>query len=722
MAQPDHRSPRPRQPAALSFISLACLAALHAPAHAQSAEVTLPAVTIRSAPSTAPADVTGFGDQPAASVPISTTVIDSRTISDVGARRISDLYQLDASVSDAYNAVGYYDYASVRGFVIDNTYNFRREGLPISAETSLPLDHLQRVELLKGTSGIQAGTSAPGGLINLVVKRPTAQPQRSLRTEVNEDGNALVHLDMSGRAADGDLGWRLNIAGERLNTEARGTEGKRGLLALAMDARLSRDSLLEGEFEISRRRQATVPGLSLLGTALPPADPRININSQPWSQPTDFRNFSGSLRFTQAINSQWNWQAQLGTQRLKTDDYLAYPYGCSAEGNFDRYCSNGDFDLYDYRSENERRTTNAAQWRINGDVEAGGLRHKVSAGVLVSRFTLRGQTRANDSGFIAGGNLFTLPALAPNPQIVDPFTNRTERSTEWFATDHIEWSPALHTWLGLRHTRLERDSARTGNDPRATSYQDHFTTPWLAATFKLDEQRTAYASWGQGVESEVAPGRARYTNQGQALPPLKSRQWEMGLRSASDSARWNLTYFRIDRPLSGDQPACSGTPNSCTRVIDGSARHQGLELGGGRTAGLWDYNASLTWIDAERLGSTINPALNGLRPTNVPRWVLRSNVSRAIESVPGLKASAHLSHEGRRAITPDNQLELGSWTRVDAALRYDTRVQGRPASWVLAVDNVFNRRYFQEAPFQYEHIYLFPAASRTLRVAFETQF
>lgn len=718
MARPFHH---PLRPAALSLISLTCLAALQAHAQSVAAEATLPAITIRSAGSAAPADVTGFADQPASSVPISTTVIDSRTISDLGARRISDLYQLDASVSNAYNAVGYYDYASVRGFVIDNTYNFRREGLPISAETSLPLNHLQRVELLKGTSGIQAGTSAPGGLINLVVKRPTAQPQRSFRTEVNEDGNALAHLDMSGRAAEGDLGWRLNIAGERLNTEARGTEGQRGLLALAMDARLSRDSLLEGEFEISRRRQATVPGLSLLGNALPPADPRININTQPWSQPTDFRNFSGSLRFTQAITSQWNWQAQLGTQRLKTDDYLAYPYGCSAEGVYDRYCSNGDFDLYDYRSFDERRNTTAAQFKVNGRLNAGGVQHDLGFGVLASRFTVRGNDRygANPVGT---GNVFSLPPVAPATAPDDSFTNRTERSTEFFATDVIRWSEAFQTWVGLRHTRLERDSIRTGTDPRATAYQDNFTTPWLAASLKLDAQRTVYASWGQGVESEVAPGRARYTNQGLALPPLKSRQWEAGIRSTTEAARWNLTYFHITRPVSGDQPACSSTPGSCTRVIDGSARHQGLELGGGRTTGAWDYDASLTWIDAERQGSSIDPTINGLRPTNVPRYVLRANVGRRIEALPGLSAHAHLSHEGRRAVTPSNDVELGSWTRVDASLRYATKVQGQPASWVLGIDNLFDRRYFQEAPFQYGHIYLFPAASRTVRVAFETQF
>ena len=85
-------------------------------------------------------------------------------------------------MSDAYNAEGYIDYLTVRGFVLDNRYNFRRDGLPISAETSIPLDNKARIEVLKGTSGIQVGTSAPGGLVNYVVKRPLETPLRTRRS------------------------------------------------------------------------------------------------------------------------------------------------------------------------------------------------------------------------------------------------------------------------------------------------------------------------------------------------------------------------------------------------------------------------------------------------------------------------------------------------------------------------------------------------------------
>jgi len=59
---------------------------------------------------------------------------------------------------------------------------------------------------------------------------------------------------------------------------------------------------------------------------------------------------------------------------------------------------------------------------------------------------------------------------------------------------------------------------------------------------------------------------------------------------------------------------------------------------------------------------------------------------------------------------------LPSWTRVDAVLRYDTRLRGVNTTWTLAVDNLFDRRYWKESPYQFSHVYLFPGAPRTLRL------
>jgi iron complex outermembrane receptor protein len=117
-----------------------------------------------------PVQVSGFSDVSANELPFSTIVINQSTLQDIGARRVSDALRLDASVTDSFNSPAYWDILSVRGFTLDNRYNYRREGLPISAETMVPMDNKERIELLKGTSGIQAGTSAPGGLVNYVVR------------------------------------------------------------------------------------------------------------------------------------------------------------------------------------------------------------------------------------------------------------------------------------------------------------------------------------------------------------------------------------------------------------------------------------------------------------------------------------------------------------------------------------------------------------------------
>ncbi len=158
----------------LSPVSRATAAAfLLAAGSAQAQQPTeLPAITVNESNASPQADVSGFGDVPVRELPLSATVIDSTQLRASGARRLADLTQFDSSVTDAYNSAGYWDYLTVRGFVLDNRFNYRREGLPISAETSIPLDNKERVEILRGTSGIQAGTSAPGGLVNYVVKRP----------------------------------------------------------------------------------------------------------------------------------------------------------------------------------------------------------------------------------------------------------------------------------------------------------------------------------------------------------------------------------------------------------------------------------------------------------------------------------------------------------------------------------------------------------------------
>lgn len=682
-----------------------------------SASASLPAVTVSDQTAAQPADVTGFGDVPLRELPLSATVVGSDQLKAIGARRLADLTVLDASVTDAYNSPGYWDFLTVRGFVLDNRFNYRREGLPISAETSIPLDNKERLEILKGTSGIQAGTSAPGGLVNYVVKRPTEQPLREVRLEVSSRASVLAAADLGGRfGVDNAFGYRLNVAAENLKPLVRNLDGQRSLLSLATDWRLSRDTLIEGEFEWSKKTQPSQQAFSLLGSTLPAVpDPRLNLNNQPWSQPSVFDALTGSLRLQQALGSGWSWTAQLGRQYLRSDDRLAYAFGCSAEGNYDRFCSDGTYDMYDFRSENERRTLTAASATVKGQVNTGSVRHDLSFGALVSRLHNAFQMQAYN--YVGSGNVSGTVVNPADASLTDQNTNRTERSTELFVNDAIRWNDRLTTWLGLRATQLDRASIRTDGS-RPTSYGDTLATPWVALSYKLSPATLAYASWGQGVESQIVPNKpSQYNNPGQALPAIKSTQYELGLKGEQGALSWQTAWFHIKRPVTNLE-YCANSGATCTGAYDGEAVHQGLEGNVQWRVGALRLGGSLTLMDAVRQGSLENPAVNGKKPTNVPDWTLRAQAAWRLAQVPGLELQSQLIHEAQRAVTPTNDVTLPAWTRLDVGAKYERKVGGTLTTWSLSIENLTDRRYWKESPYQYGHVYLFAGAPRTLRLAF----
>lgn len=688
------------------------LLAVAGSAHSQTTTLTPVTVTGQAWPPAA--DVTGFGDVPLKDLPISASVIDSRQIGQSGARRLADLTRFEPSLTDAYNAPGYWDFVSIRGFTLDNRFNYRREGLPINAETTIPLDNKERVELLKGTSGIQAGTSAPGGLVNYVVKRPTDTELREVRLEWTQRASLLAAADLGGRfGVDNAFGYRLNVAGEQLRPLVHDLDGNRSLFAFAGDWRISRDSLLEGEVEWSRKKQASQTGFSLLGDVLPaPVDPRLNLNNQPWAQPSKFDALTGTLRYTQALGRDWKLVGQLGSQQLKNDDFTAFPFGCSAEGRFDRFCSDGTFDYYDFRSIGEKRRENAANLELKGKLATGGIAHDLAFGVL--RSTVHNRLPDYAYNLVGTGNVSGTAIVPPDPTPAFSGTRLNERSLELSARDAMHWNDRLTTWLGVRHTRLDRGSV-SNDGTGATSYAQSLTTPWAAVSYKLDPAMTAYASWGQGVESEVVPNNAAiYTNPGAVLPALKSRQWEIGLKGAQRALAWQLAWFDIRRPVS-NVDFCNITFSACTGQFDGEAQHRGLEAAVQWASGAWRFGATTMLLHARREGSTNDPASNGHRPVNVPAVVARAFAAWKVPGVPGLELQGSVSHEGDRAVLADESIKLPAWTRFDAALRYETQIGRTTATWTLGVDNVADKRYWRESPYQFGHVYLYPGAPRTVR-------
>lgn len=723
----------PRSRFRLSFVALACVAPC-AQSHAQPSDpvapaATLPTVTVQATGTLPPIDIAGFGDVPASRLPMAVSGFSDAELRDRGGPDLRTITRLDASVSDAYNSAGYWSQFTVRGFVIDLRSNLRRDGLPISGETVLMLDNKSRVELLKGISGMQSGVSAPGGMLNLMVKRPDAEV-RSASIDVRGSADVTGTLDWSTRFGEQRaFGVRVNAAAERLDPELDDARGNRHLLSVAGDWRITPDTLIEAELETSHQSQPSQPGFSLLGDRIPSAksiDPRLNLNNQPWTLPVVWDADTASVGLQQRLGADWRASLRFVTQHLKDDDRIAFPFGCfdpnpATEGTYyaDRYCPNGNFDLYDYRSENERRRNDAWDASVSGQASTGTVKHQLHAGVQGLRYKARFQRQAYN--FVGQGNIDGSAVTSADPTLAFDNTNRDERRTEFYANDSMQFGGGLGLWLGLRHTRLERESVTTSGT-EATRYDDSFTTPWLAGSWQASEALMLYASWGQGVESDVAPNRPTvYDNAGQPLAAAKSRQSELGVKYEREDLRWSAAAFDIRRPVYGDLGPCTriGVAD-CTRALDGNTRHRGFEASAHTRLGAWTLAGSVMWLHARREDSA-DDALNGTRPTNVPAQSARALVGYDPSSLPGLNVFAALSAEGDRAVLPGNDSLLApGWARWDVGATYTQRLaSGQRLIWRAGIDNLADRRAWVESPYQFSHVYLYPMTPRTWRLGLQ---
>ncbi len=686
-----------------SCFSLSLLA-LAAAASAQTQQLPTVAVTGRS--SAAPVTVGSFGDTPNVRLPLQALRIDTERFKELGSSGLAALPLLDASVSDAYNALGYWASLKVRGFDVDKRNNLRRDGLPVSGETGYDLFNKAAVELLKGASGLQAGSSSPAGLINLITKRPDAN-RLDLSLGWEQDGNWTGAIDWAQRS--NGFGWRVNATASRLDPWLKGARGERQGLALATDWRLNPSTLVEAEIEATHQSQPSQAAHSLLGDRLPsPAefDFRRNLNSAPWGLPVVSDNRFASLRLSRQLSADWKLGLQAGLQRATTDDLMVFPFGCSAEDVYDRYCSDGSFDVYDFRSENEHRDTDSLRATLEGRVGD----HRLRVELLSSRFTASFQRQAYN--WAGTGSVFGGGSSQAAPELTDENTNRRERNQEIGISDQLQLGD-LELFAGVRLARVQRAAVRT-NGSRPTDYTKKFTTPWLGASWQLAPDLRLYASSGEGLETEVAPNRPRYRNAGEALV-LKSRQHEIGLKSGSQTVDWSLAAFEVTRPAWSDVGACD-VDASCRRQADGLARHRGLEAQADLKWSGGGLLGSAMWLQARRQDGQ-DAGLNGKRPVNVPAQQYRVQLRQTL--MEGLQASASLVHEGRRAILPDNSLELPAWTRVDAALRWDLTSGGQLWRWRAGVDNLFDKKAWKESPYQFGHVYLYPLAPRTLRLSLD---
>ena len=112
----------------------------------------------------------------------------------------------------------------------------------------------------------------------------------------------------------------------------------------------------------------------------------------------------------------------------------------------------------------------------------------------------------------------------------------------------------------------------------------------------------------------------------------------------------------------------------------------------------------------------------GRIPTNVPNRSVKLLADYAVAALPGLSVLANLAYEGPREVFRDDAASIPGWTRWDLGARYTQSLGGSTLTWRAGVDNLFDRRAWREAPYQYDHAYLFPIEPRTFHASIEAKF
>ncbi|WP_043696148.1 TonB-dependent siderophore receptor [Luteibacter sp. 9133] len=718
-----------RTPLALALLALAPLAqALDDHAAPQQQARTLPTIDVHASATdgyhAADSQLDTFGSFGSAALhdtPAAITVITRAQIDDRQPRTLSELVRGDAAINDNYAPAGYYQDVSIRGFPLDLATGFRFNGMMMSAEQLQALEGKERVEVLKGLGGLEAGVVEPGGLVNYVSKRPAEVHNLTLGTDSH--GSSYEALDL-GTWFTPSFGVRVNAANEKTHGAIEHTDGRRSFLSIGADWKINEQAtlLLDTDYQTSGGNSAS--GYQLLGGTAIPAHPSRTrlLGYQPWQRPVGIHSSNTSLRFNYRFSDTWNAQVSAGHSHTVIDDNVAFAYGCfyaescasgATPGYF--FAPNGDYDVYDYRSPDDTRQNDEVRGVVTGSFATGALDHEINLGASAFRRTVDQLPYVYDYVGTANIDDRVVPVFDPSPN--QPGAS-VRRLTSWqrtlFAIDRMHMGEQWQVLAGARLVKLDEraydDTGALERDTRETK-----TLPQAAVLWQPTTPLTTYLSYGEGISlGREAPYWT--SNGGTTLAPLHSRQVEAGVKYAvSDVLDLQVALYRIRQSYQFARP--DDTAEGFTFVQQGQEVHTGIELNlAGQVTDRLRITASGNAIRA-RAENTGAPSYEDHQVVNVPRWRTAVYADYSLPFVQGLAVLGGWRYASSNVATPDGATRVPGYHVFDAGLRYATTVSGHAMTWRLNVDNVFNRFYWRDTGTSGGDAYLFPGMPRLARLS-----
>ncbi|KVN10570.1 ligand-gated channel protein [Burkholderia stagnalis] len=694
-----------RLAAALAFCAASLARADEAPAGA----ATLPALDITAthdSPQHLRDEISSgaLGSRRQLDTPFSTTIVTSDELEARRPYKLGDVFAGDASVSDNSGAYGAWaSYTTVRGMQLDWQNGYKINGLPFVAYgITMPYEQLERVELLKGLGGFMYGFATPGGMVNYVTKQPGATPVRSVDVGYRSTGIWTEHADLGQRfGPNGMFGARLNATHEEGKTYNDGNI-RRDSVSLALQANLTRDlSVTFDALYQDRRTTGQTPSIymgSYTGSALPAtlSGGTTNLGSNDQYLNTNLQLYTFGVQYQLAPDWQLSTTYSYSKATRRRNESTLYLQNPAGDYTDSRYVG-----MEDHRF---------SQWQamLEGKVRTGPFSHQI---VLGASWQKQANDYSTNSVFqsLGAGNIYSPnPYRFESPHGIVQYRDSEITQKSLFASDTVALTERWSVLAGARYMNYEQTSFKPTGGENPGYSQNGVVTPTFAVMFRIAPTTTAYASY---VESLEPGSRVNdiYANAGVVLKPLRSKQYEVGIKS--EHARWSATaaLFRIER-----RAEYANAAN--VYVQDGESVFQGIELGATAQLGKhWNAGLDVMLLDAWYAKGAAN---NGNRVAGAPRFVVAGKLGYAVPGVPGLTLGADAKFTGATPLRAAGGIDAPGFLVVNAGASYLTRIGSRELTLRASIDNLLNRRYWE---FQYAG-YVKPGDPRTVSVSAKLDF
>lgn len=623
-----------------------------------------------------------LGNKDVMDTPFSVTSYTAKTLADLQTVTVADALERDPSVRSTGQTGGIVDSFFVRGFAIGegNLGELAYDGVyGVAPNYRAFTEYAERVEVLKGPGALMYGispNSGVGGVINIVPKRPLDQDLTRFTGSYASDTQVGGHLDISRRfGEENQFGVRFNGSLQGGDTAVDDQHRDVGVGAIALDyrgerLRLNLDYISQKEsFEGASRPFTLAPG--------------VQVPSAP----------NGRTSLPQ----KWGWSdtqeqsALLGGEYDLSDSLTVFAHAGGGRSDVKRLSDQVPRILNDAGD-----TSNIpGYYKFNVDRSTAdvGLRAQFATGPITHTTTLMATryqdelSRGINNGTEIRSNIYQ-PVDTPKQNLRAPKVLRISESelSGVALTDTLGFlDERIQLTLGVRRQDIE---SRNYNAAGLVSsrYKDAATTPLVGVVVKPWDDVSLYYNYVEGLsKGDIAPGTA--SNAGETFAPYESKQHELGVKYEHGTFMTTLALFQIEKP-SGELGA------NGVYSVQAEQRNRGVELSVyGEVAPGTRLMGGVTLLDGE-LTQSATAANRGNKPVGVPD--IQANLWAEYDTpwLEGFTLTGGAIYTDSQYINQANTQELDAWTRIDAGVRYATKIEGRPTTLRATVQNLFDREYW----------------------------